>query len=216
MDARVWCDRDDGRSSGSVNGSLSASPDHRPSEWLLREPCSLLIRRGTPSQYQRSSPARAFRRNLRARVDVMPFLRRLSRSGMWKWIEVHQFGPDRTAALAEPPPRVKSVFHAPRPWSDVIGTTRDFDAAIAIGNLNPAQLPSKVIDYLVLPVPRIAITANPQLDATARYVADKVGWLVMSPDDPEGPGRVRRTCSGAGRWKSFALRSRNRGNVSVS
>jgi hypothetical protein len=125
-----------------------------------------------------------------ARVDVVPFLGRLAQSGMWNGIEVHQFGPDRAAALAELPPLVRSISHAPRPWSDIIRTAREFDAAIAIGNLDPAQLPSKVIDYLVLSVPRIAITANPRLDAIARYVADKVGWLVVSPDDPEGPGRV--------------------------
>jgi hypothetical protein len=118
------------------------------------------------------------------RISVTPFLTALARSGLWRRIEFHQFGSDWDAMLTDPPESVSVKFEPPRPWHEVAKDLRRFDAVVVVGNRDPRQLPSKVIDYLALPAPRIAITGDPRRDSTSEYLADKDGWLVIADDDP--------------------------------
>jgi hypothetical protein len=40
-------------------------------------------------------------------------------------------------------------------------------------------MPSKAVQYLTLPIPRIAMVNSGDADALATYVADKPGWAVI-------------------------------------
>ena len=61
---------------------------------------------------------------------------------------------------------------------------------LVVGNLSPAQFPSKVVEYMTLPAPRIAFVRNAGSDAIADYVGDKTGWLVAAYDAPDLPDRI--------------------------
>jgi hypothetical protein len=43
---------------------------------------------------------------------------------------------------------------------------------------------SKAVQYLTLPIPRVAITSTARHDALADYLADKPGWLCSQVDSP--------------------------------
>ena len=126
----------------------------------------------------------------RARLDIAPFLDSLALSGLWESVELHQYGQDWTNALAGV--RVARVVpHDPLPWPDVVARAPELDAALVVGNRDRKQLPSKAVDYLTLPIPRIAVTRSDGDDALVEYVADKPGWLVLAPDIHDAPDRVR-------------------------
>jgi hypothetical protein len=126
-----------------------------------------------------------------ARRDPQGLLTRLAASGHWKRVVLYQYGHDWNGML-ERLSRVVEVETRPvRPWGLAAREATQFDAALVIGNLNPAQLPSKAVQYLTLPIPRIALVGQ-SLDALASYVRDKSGWLVVTPDDPRAPDRVRQ------------------------
>jgi hypothetical protein len=129
-----------------------------------------------------------------ARIGVMPFLRLLAEGGRWERIELHQYGAV-VAADVRSEPRVEVVLHDPLPWPDAVAATSGYDAALVIGNVDPQVLPSKAVDYLVLPIARIALTPDPADDSLGRYVADKPGWLALAPDDPLAVDRVVRHVS---------------------
>jgi hypothetical protein len=46
------------------------------------------------------------------------------------------------------------------------------------------------MDYLTLPIPRIALTPAEGADSITEYLADKSGWLVLTPDAVDAPERV--------------------------
>jgi hypothetical protein len=129
-----------------------------------------------------------------ARIDIVPFLASLARSGVWERIELHVYGSDWTGTLSEGRD-VTVVFHQLQPWSDIIRLAVEYDLAIVIGNSDPKQLPSKAVFYLQLPIPRLAVVENPQADALAAYVADKMGWIVLPADANDPAVRIRRHLS---------------------
>jgi hypothetical protein len=122
------------------------------------------------------------------RLDIAPFLEGLARSGLWDRVEFHQFGSDLVGALRGP--AVEVAFHERLPWPQVVGAARAYDAAVVIGNKSGTQLPSKAVDYLLLPIPRIALTGDPLRDALAGYVADKPAWLTVDPTRADVPTLV--------------------------
>jgi hypothetical protein len=130
----------------------------------------------------------------RARIDVRPFLNRLASAGPWQRVELTQYGQfgadwQRTSkGLAS---GVSVQLRHPLPWSEVALREREFDAALVIGNADPSMLPSKVVSYLGLRIPRVAITEDPARDAIGTYLRDKSGWLVMRPDAADAARLVR-------------------------
>jgi len=137
-----------------------------------------------------------------ARLDVVPFLESLSRSGHWDRVELHVFGSDWTGSLngfAE----ADVVFHELRPWSVIARTSGEYDLAMVIGNRDPQQLPSKAVAYLQLPIPRLAVVESLDGDALAQYVADKEGWLTLRADDGAAAAKVARHASRA--WTADEL-----------
>jgi hypothetical protein len=119
------------------------------------------------------------------RVGLAPFLARLGESGLWDSIVFEQFGNDWNRTLDGVPAGVRVRMHAPLPWERVRDLSREFDVALVVGNVDPAQMPSKVIEYLTLAIPRLALVAPPGVDAITDYVADKPGWLTVRADDPD-------------------------------
>ncbi len=66
------------------------------------------------------------------------------------------------------------------PWSQILAEAPAFHAALAIGNRNPAQLPSKAVQYLTLPIPRVALVGT-ETDALATYARGMPGWVSIAP-----------------------------------
>jgi hypothetical protein len=125
------------------------------------------------------------------RIDVRGFLGRLAASGRWTRVSFHQYGQDQNGSLRGLPDRVTVETHEPVPWPEVVRrAATDIDVAVVIGNNNSTQLPSKAVEYLTLPVPRLAITAPAARDALSEYVGTKPGWLTLAADDPDPATRV--------------------------
>lgn len=120
-----------------------------------------------------------------ARLDVSPFLSRLQASGVWDTVRFEQFGGDPDGMLTRVAPGVEVVNRTAVPWPEVVGRAADFDAVVVLGNELGELLPSKAIQYLTLPVPRIAVTDTERDDALAEFAREHLGWLAVSPGDPD-------------------------------
>jgi len=119
------------------------------------------------------------------RLDPEPFFESLAASGLWHRILLRQHGSDWDGMLDRIARHIDIELRSPIPWQEVVSQAPAFDAALVIGNTSPAQLPSKAIQYLTLPVPRIAIVSNDPTDSLACYLADKSGWAVISSAAPD-------------------------------
>ena len=124
------------------------------------------------------------------RVDFRRVLERLARSGRWSQITLRQYGSDWEGALDAPIAGVSVDHRSPLPWENIVATASEFDAALVLGWNNPAQLPSKTVQYLTLPIPRIAITSPDASDSLNLYLADKSGWLTINGNTQEAPDLV--------------------------
>jgi hypothetical protein len=123
------------------------------------------------------------------RIDISGFLRRLAMSQIWRRVVVYQYGRDHIRMLKELPDVLRVERRLPIPWSDVLRTSAtEVDLALVVGNKDARQLPSKAVEYMTLPVPRLALTLGQDGDALSDYVERKPGWLVLHADalDP-GP-----------------------------
>src|SRR4029079_8947810 len=65
-----------------------------------------------------------------------------------------------------------------------------FDGAVVVGNKDPAQLPSKAIQYLTLPIPRLALTGGRPGDELAGFAAAKPGFVGIEIGAEDGPVRA--------------------------
>ena len=124
-----------------------------------------------------------------SRLAVAPLLSSLAQCGRWDSIVFTQQGEDWTGALRELPEIVRLEICRPQGWDQVVSAASQHDMAVVVGNRNPAQLPSKAVQYLTLPIPRLAIVARQHDEALATYVRDKPGWLSVPWDaSPELAG----------------------------
>jgi hypothetical protein len=124
------------------------------------------------------------------RVDVTELLRRLVESGRWKSISFAQYGDDHAGMLARAPAGVE-VEHLPaRPWDEILREARRYDLALVVGNWLTGQLPSKAVQYMTLPIPRLALSERREDDALAEYVEGRAGWLGLARDEPDAAARV--------------------------
>jgi len=122
-----------------------------------------------------------------ARVNFADIFKQLAGSGKWDKITLRQYGPDWEGALESVADGVKVDCRAPISWAEVLAEAHNFHAAIVIGWQNPAQMPSKTVQYLTLPIPRIAMVNSGSADALAVYVADKPGWAVIDDENRLAP-----------------------------
>jgi hypothetical protein len=126
----------------------------------------------------------------RARLDIMPLLVRLRDSGRWRHISFTQYGDVFERMLDDVPEGVDVVRRPAVQWREVTARIHEFDAAVVLGNLTGNLLPSKAIQYLTLPVPRIAVTDTGRDDALTEFAAEREAWLAVSPDDPRAADAV--------------------------
>ena len=119
------------------------------------------------------------------RLDVVPLLSRLAASGEWNSVVFTQQGDDWTGVLNHAPPNVRVEIGRQRPWDEVVATATQHDLAIVVGNHNPATLPSKAVQYLTLPIPRLAVVGGDPGNALTAYVRDKPGWMTLRWDAPQ-------------------------------
>lgn len=124
------------------------------------------------------------------RVDVGPLLAELQESGRWSEIAFAQFGDDYVGMLKRVPKGVRVERHPARPWTEIVARAGEFDAAAVLGNQLGYLLPSKAIQYLTLPIPRLAVTGGEPDDALAGFAEEHAGWLVATPGEPELARRV--------------------------
>jgi hypothetical protein len=87
-------------------------------------------------------------------------------------------------------PAVAIEAHDAVNWARACEIARTFDAAVVVGNADPAKLPSKAIQYLTLPVPRIALTAIGNGGELAAFAAQRPGFVQAGLDSPEDVPRV--------------------------
>jgi hypothetical protein len=125
-----------------------------------------------------------------ARIDVMPVLHRLVQTGPWNQVELRQFGEDWSGRL-QTTAQVRVVCHPAVPWDRAISEAASSDAVIVIGNRDPGQLPSKVVSYLTLPRPRVAVVGS-RGGSIDRYLVGKPGWLVLAPSDASPGEQLHR------------------------
>jgi hypothetical protein len=118
------------------------------------------------------------------RLDIVPVISRLAACGRWDTVVLTQQGEDWTGALRRLPPSVRVELRRPQAWSEVVSAATDHDLALVVGNRNPAQLPSKAIQYLTLPIPRLAVVGPHPADALSAYVRGRPGWLTLRQDAP--------------------------------
>jgi hypothetical protein len=126
-----------------------------------------------------------------ARVDLSPFLGSLAESGNWRRVVWTHYGHDFTGMLEGLRGSVTVEIREPIPWEEAVQSCARHDAAVVVGNNNPAQLPSKAIEYGTLGIPRVAVTKGLQDDALTRYAADKPGWLVVGTNQPDAAVAVK-------------------------
>jgi len=128
------------------------------------------------------------------RVSVGGFLRALLDSELWKQVSFTQYGDVWDDALDDLDAAALSGVEVVRrpavPWERAIHEASHFDAAMVIANLSGLGPPSKVFQYMTLPLPRIVLTVDCEGDETARFVRGLTGWLVVSSSDAELPARI--------------------------
>jgi hypothetical protein len=126
----------------------------------------------------------------RIRVDIAPLLAELQRSGRWRAIDFVQFGNDYEGMLQRVPKGVRVERHPLQPWQDIVARAGDFDAAVVLGNQRGYLLPSKAVQYLTLPIPRLAVTGGEPDDALAVFAEAHRGWMVASDGEPDVARRL--------------------------
>jgi hypothetical protein len=125
------------------------------------------------------------------RLEIKTFVRRLAESGLWRRVVFYQYGRDHYGELRGLPESVTVQLRDPVPWPEVVGlAAAELDIALVVGNKDARQLPSKAIEYLTLPVPRLALTGGLAGDALAEYVDGKPGWLMLRVDDPDAATHI--------------------------
>lgn len=124
------------------------------------------------------------------RVDVSKLLERLAASGRWSHISFTQYGDDHAGMLARAPDSVEVEFRPARPWEQVLAEAHEYDLAVVVGNWLTGQLPSKAVQYMTLPIPRLGLSERSVDDALADYVRGRPGWLSLARDDPDAAQRV--------------------------
>lgn len=137
------------------------------------------------------------------RVDPMPLLVDLAESGRWRKIVLTQFGPDVAQLPGSGRSDVTIEARDALPWPEAVTEAANHDAAIVIGNLpeRAMQMPSKVIEYLGLSVPRLALCSGPD-DSLHRFAGRLPGYLVVD----DGDRRIDRVIAHLGRdWSPEEL-----------
>jgi hypothetical protein len=140
-----------------------------------------------------------------ARVDFRRIFQELARSSRWDKITLRQYGPDWEGTLKSVSDCVELDHRPPISWAEVLAEAHTFHAAIVIGWRDPTRMPSKTVQYLTLPIPRIAIVNPDDSDALTTYLTDKPGWAVIEDTSGSAPESVESHLSKP--WRQIDLRA---------
>ena len=120
------------------------------------------------------------------RVAIAGFLRGLAESGRWRRVVLRLYGSDGRPELGAASSVVTVESCRRVPWPQAVRlAAAELDVALVVGNTDVRQLPSKAIEYLTLPVPRLALSSGLDGDALADYVDDRPGWLALTVGDSD-------------------------------
>jgi hypothetical protein len=125
-----------------------------------------------------------------ARAPIGEWLSALPGAAGLRRVRFANYGPvNRPELLQTGNTAVTIEAHDPVPWERAREISRTFDAAVVVANAHPFQLPSKAIQYLTLPVPRIALTVNGGGELAA-FAEQRPGFIAVDIDSPEDVPRM--------------------------
>lgn len=126
-----------------------------------------------------------------SRVPIGEWLSALRGAAGMKRVRFANYGPvNHRELLRTEDPAVAVEAHDPVDWARARRIARTFDAAVVVGNADPAKLPSKAIQYLTLPVPRIGLTASAGEGELAAFASQRPGFVAAGLDSPDDIPRV--------------------------
>jgi hypothetical protein len=121
-----------------------------------------------------------------ARVPIGEWLSNLRGAAGVRRVRFANYGHvSRPELLRTADPAVIVEVHDPVEWGRACQIARIFDAAVVVANANPAKLPSKAIQYLTLPLPRIALTPSGDGGELAAFAAQRPGFIAVGLDSRE-------------------------------
>ena len=182
---------------------------------LLRRPNGYFDVRGdAPWPDPRPGPSRELRlvqfgSVYPVRLAIGDWLSRLRREGGFDRLHFVNYGASGAPELLESDdPGVVVEVRAPVELRETWLVARDFDAAVVTGNKDPAQLPSKAIQYLTLPIPRLGLTADDGHDELTRFAGNKPAFLAVDIRSADGPAlalaHLRRPWSERELWPAVS------------
>jgi hypothetical protein len=125
------------------------------------------------------------------KLPIGGWLSRLRRAAGVTRVRLANYGSvDRPHLLETEDPEVLVEVHEPVEWAQACEIARGFDAAVVVANINPDELPSKSIQYLTLPIPRVAITASSDPGELGAFAARQPGFVAVDVDSPEDAQRL--------------------------
>lgn len=126
-----------------------------------------------------------------AKLPIGGWLSRLRAAAGLTSVRFANYGPvHRPELLQTRDPGVVVEVHDPVEWGRACQIARGFDAAVVVANRTPAELPSKAIQYLTLPVPRIAVTASGDRGELGAFAAQRPGFIAVDVDSQEDIPRM--------------------------
>jgi hypothetical protein len=125
------------------------------------------------------------------KLPIGEWLSRLRSAAGLGSVRFTSYGPvDRPELLQSEDPAVVVEVHDPVEWGRACRIARGFDAAVVVANLNPAELPSRSIQYLTLPIPRVAVTASGDPGELGAFAAQRPGFIGVDVDSREDVPRL--------------------------
>jgi hypothetical protein len=126
-----------------------------------------------------------------ARLPIGDWLSRLRTAAGLTRVRFANYGHvDRPELLRSRDPAVVVETHVPVDWGRACQIARAFDAALVVANRNPAQLPSKAVQYLTLPIQRIALTASSDRGELGAFASQRPAFIAVGVDSPEDIPRL--------------------------
>jgi hypothetical protein len=125
------------------------------------------------------------------KLPIGGWLSRLRRAAGVTRVRLANYGSvDRPHLLETEDPEVLVEVHEPVEWAQACEIARGFDAAVVVANINPDELPSKSIQYLTLPIPRVAVTASSDPGELGAFAEKRPGFIAIGADSQEDVPRL--------------------------
>ena len=125
------------------------------------------------------------------KLPIGDWLSRLRAAAGFTRVRFANYGQvDRPELLRSRDPAVVVETHDPVDWGRACQIARASDAAVVVANRNPAELPSKAVQYLTLPIQRIALTASSDHGELGAFASQRPAFIAVGMDSPEDIPRL--------------------------